>query len=347
MQIADVAFILDDSGSINYNDRDNWQRDALGFVSALIRRFAISQIHVRIGVVKFSNYASLQFRFDRYTNISTLLPAVRAIEYDGGETNIADGLRKARTGLFNITFSPNSQKIAILVTDGRPNVDESNTLVEATNLKNAGVEIFTVGIGSVDEVELKKIASSPDQMHNYLVKYGRARYNYAHLDTILQRLSTVICTFGVSTTVRPSSTTSFANPESSISTPSGSPVTPISTTPGPPTVNVSTPTGSPVTPVSTSPGTPLSSLSSPSGSPVTPISTTPGPPTDTISTLSGSPLTLVSTSPGTPVTSVTIPSGSPLTPSSPTPGTRVSTDSDSTFGGSRTSIPFTIPDPGK
>ena len=42
-QIADIAFILDDSRSINFIGReDAWERDVLGFVSALIRQFAIS-----------------------------------------------------------------------------------------------------------------------------------------------------------------------------------------------------------------------------------------------------------------------------------------------------------------
>lgn len=253
-KIADIGFIVDDSSSITYIDKDAWQRDVLGFITALVRQFTISQAYVRVGVVTFSNDAQLHFTFDRYTNASTLLPAIRGLECPNithTATNIAAGLRKARTDLFNSTFRRNSQKISILVTDGAASREEASTLTEATRLKRDGVEIFTMGVGRADREELKQIASSPDESHNYYVSDTDARYNYARLDTVVDTLARVIYEFAVSTTSRMSSTTPYASVAGMVSTLSGSlgssvsilsesiPASSVSSSPG--SIHVSTP----------------------------------------------------------------------------------------------------------
>jgi len=223
--IADVAFIVDDSTSVEFvGGPDAWERDILGFISALTRPFTVSQAHVRVGVVKFSTTAKLEITFNEYTNISDLLPAIRSTSYEGGGTNIADGLRTAR---LQLQFRPNSPKIAILVTDGRPTLEQENTLIEATNLKNVGVEIFTVGIGNTDEEELQQIASSPDNTHNYAISDLESEYNYARLDTVVHPLGTVLCDLSVNASLGLSSSTQSGNvPGSSVSTTSENPFTP-------------------------------------------------------------------------------------------------------------------------
>ena len=267
-QIADIAFILDDSTSIRFQGGDDaWERDVLGFVSAIIRGFEILQASVRIGVVKFNQRAEVKITFDQYSNISDLLPAIRALEYDGGTTNIADAMRVTRLGL---AFRPDYPKIAILFNDGEPTVEEERTLLEANNLKNTGVEIFTVGVGRVNEEELRQIASSPDASHNYLVRHGVDRaYNYALLDTIVAKLSREICGFGSTTAV---SALSPVSPDTA-TTPFVSPLSPV------------TPSVSPLSPVSPDTAT------TPSVSPLSPVSMTSAKPPDTAGTTSA-PFTL-------------------------------------------------------
>jgi len=166
------------------------------------------------------------------------LPAVRRLVHIGGNTNIADGLLKARTELFNVTSRPNSRRIAILIADGVANRKIANTLPEATNLKRAGVEIFTVGVGGADREQLRQIASSPDETHNfYVIDPEDRKYDYARLDTVVQALSSVICEFAANTSSRIPSTTPSASPDNSVY---GSPSLPTSTSPGTPFRSLST-----------------------------------------------------------------------------------------------------------
>ena len=282
-QVIDIAFILDDSTSIEFvGGPDAWERDVLGWVGAIIRGFEILQLNVRIGVVKYSNTANLEIAFDAYNNISDLLPAIRNISYEGGRTNIADGLRTTR---IDLAFREDMRKVAILFSDGRPTLEQERTLTEAENLKNTGVEIITVGVGVVDEEELKLIASSPDALHNYLVNDSQSQYNYARLDTVVPTLSKVLCELYETTTrsTIPSVTTGI-----STSTPSVSPRSPISAdTASPPSVTplspvspdtASPPSVSPLSPITTSvsPLSPISpdTASPPSVSPASPVSAT-------------------------------------------------------------------------
>jgi len=237
---VDIGFILDNSRSINFYAEDNaWQRHVLGFVTALVRRFGVSETNARFGVVDFSSDAELRISIDQYTDIGALLPAIRALPFVGGRTNIAAGLRTARTDLFNYTSRPDSQKIAILFTDGAATDEVASTLAEAANLKQAGVEIFTVGVGRADQEELAKIASLPGKTHNFYVNETEIRYIYARLDQVVEPLSSAICDLGIDLTTLTTTpvatliTTSPGTPVSSVTTSTGTsrtPASPVSST---------------------------------------------------------------------------------------------------------------------
>jgi len=69
--------------------------------------------------------------------------------YRGGRTNIASGLEMA----YELSFQsqngdrPDVPNFAIVFTDGGANIRETETFVEATRLKNAGVHVTVVAVG--------------------------------------------------------------------------------------------------------------------------------------------------------------------------------------------------------
>ena len=70
---------------------------------------------------------------------------------------MTSALNTARTELTR--DNPATRKVAILITDGRPS-STGGASSAATNLKNAGVELFTIGLGSgVNNNFLKTVAS--------------------------------------------------------------------------------------------------------------------------------------------------------------------------------------------
>ena len=48
-----------------------------------------------------------------------------------------------------------------------------NVITPSNNLKNAGVIVYTVGIGSIDVSELRDISSDPDDEHVFLLNSFR------------------------------------------------------------------------------------------------------------------------------------------------------------------------------
>jgi len=59
----------------------------------------------------------------------------------------------------------------IVVTDGLSNVQPQNTIPQATLAKQAGIEIYSIGIGpDVNPAEIDGMASTPTQGHTVYVK---------------------------------------------------------------------------------------------------------------------------------------------------------------------------------
>ena len=124
---ADIALVVDQSASIaqppgGYN---NWYVSILNFLGNITIGFPVGPQLTQFGLLKFSDVATVQWYLNTYKDNTGLLAAVKSLQIGGGETNLADALRVARTQiLFN---SPGSRvgvkKIIILLTDGAANRD--------------------------------------------------------------------------------------------------------------------------------------------------------------------------------------------------------------------------------
>lgn len=55
-----------------------------------------------------------------------------------------------------------------LCVDGRSN--RGNLATAAPALRNSGVQVYTVGIGNIDQNELRDIASDPDDEHVFILR---------------------------------------------------------------------------------------------------------------------------------------------------------------------------------
>jgi Ca-activated chloride channel family protein len=79
-----------------------------------------------------------------------------------GSTNIADALEKAGEELNSLRSRPDNAPVIVLLTDGRSNAGGDPQAV-AQSLKDQGIEIYTIGLGSdVDATALQNIASTPN-----------------------------------------------------------------------------------------------------------------------------------------------------------------------------------------
>ena len=191
-EVADLVLALDQSSSIveeKAGGMDNWKVRVLDFAKKIAGAFTIGRTETQVGVLKFNQTAEIVFNLNRYTDRDSLLDAIGKIPIYGGDTNIAIALRTARESMFipSSGSRPNVAKVLILLTDGTANVEETNTVPEATQTKDAGIKILTVGVtGEVNEEQLREIAS--DRSYYFYAA------NFDQLNTILHDVVETSCT---------------------------------------------------------------------------------------------------------------------------------------------------------
>ena len=149
----DLAFVLDDSGSVNNEEFD----DVIKFVIYMIDAFpGISARGTRVGVVMFSTNAEISIAFDRYYLREQLIAAVKGLTRKRGKTFINTGLDKA-----NELFTPargsrnDASKVLVLMTDGK---SKGDVAPPAQRLREKDVRVIVVGVDNVDKKQLEQIA---------------------------------------------------------------------------------------------------------------------------------------------------------------------------------------------
>ena len=142
------------------------------------------------GLVQFSNTATVRWGLDRYYDEIQLADAFLGLRNDYGQTNMAAAFRAARENVFGRSGDRNNvQNVAVIITDGRSEPDPSQTIPQANLLKQSGVTIIAVGIGSrVDSSELRAIASNPNDVI--------VAQNFEDLQDQLENLLTKACIIG-------------------------------------------------------------------------------------------------------------------------------------------------------
>ncbi|KAK6188179.1 hypothetical protein SNE40_004415 [Patella caerulea] len=184
---ADVYFILDSSSSI-------WKKDyyekMVKFVHDVSDIFDIGSDKTRVGVVTFSDQNTPVFGLDDFTSREELLAAMSSdvIPYLTGGTNTAAAIKYVtEIGFSPIIARPSVAHVAVIITDGQSK-DAEATLIEAEAAKKSGIYMFAIGVGdSVDEQELKDMASEPSKDYVFSVN------NFGALDTIKNLFAVKTC----------------------------------------------------------------------------------------------------------------------------------------------------------
>ena len=91
---------------------------------------------------------------------------IKSLPYIGRSTSLAGALKEARTKVFKENRSVLTPRIAVLLSDGLGNETPDEIKLEATQLKEAGVELFVVGVGKhVKNETLNALASQPTSLY--------------------------------------------------------------------------------------------------------------------------------------------------------------------------------------
>ena len=158
----DIAFILDLSGSV-----DTIYDLSVSFISEVVNGLPFQMGRVRVALISFSDNAKVEFYLNKYQSKQEVLNAL-SFRAAGGKTNTQQAINKAYNDVFSSGRGDRSgvQNIAIVVTDGKSNVNSVNTRTEADNARKRNVEMYVAAVTTrANKGEVNAIASDPDSTH--------------------------------------------------------------------------------------------------------------------------------------------------------------------------------------
>ena len=176
--MSDVSISIGDDA--NYNIVKD-------FVAAISNFVTIGPNDNLVGKILFARHANISFHVQEHTNAEDLTTAINSIVYseipelDRTGTNIPEALDLLRTagrpgGELRLRNAPDVTRVAVFITDGRPNTnnltgnsraeDAQNTEDAAARLHESGIydQIYAIGIQGKKNInfrELEFIASDP------------------------------------------------------------------------------------------------------------------------------------------------------------------------------------------
>lgn len=167
---------------------DQVQRFARDFAE----RFDVDSGDARIGVLSYGSSPRTQFNLNRYKTRSSIVYGINRIRSTGGTPDTAAALRTARTSMFTAPSGdrPLANNVLLLVTSKRSR-DQQDTQDEARRLRDAGANVYVIGLDLPDTDEIESIASPPGPDNSFNLRspadWNRAPNNL--VDRIVQRKS--------------------------------------------------------------------------------------------------------------------------------------------------------------
>ncbi len=193
---SDVMVLIDVSGSMN-NDQTNPPQPLTAVKDAAARFVSRLGDNDQVSVSTFASDASvlspLSLSGANAVSVINSL-AIKPVE-ETGTTNTAEGISVAANELLSVRHNANARKVLILLTDGlatAPGTNEeaaSSALLNASATKDAGINIYTIGLGEEVNMDfLRNVASVPEQAYQALDK--------TKVDNIYQTITSAICEDG-------------------------------------------------------------------------------------------------------------------------------------------------------
>uniref|UniRef100_A0A8C5F6H0 VWFA domain-containing protein n=1 Tax=Gadus morhua TaxID=8049 RepID=A0A8C5F6H0_GADMO len=182
--LADIVFLLDGSSSISAKSF----KEMLLFLQKFIQNLDVGADKVRVGVAQYSDEPYEEFLLKDHMDEASLLEQVSKIQHRNGGTFTG----KAMTFLQQTFFTPEGgsraaqrvPQIAVVITDG----DSSDDVIEpARQLRQKGVIVFAIDIGSSNSTNMHQIANRPHERFLFSIT------SYQALQQLLDRLLQILC----------------------------------------------------------------------------------------------------------------------------------------------------------
>ena len=165
---ADIMFVMDISHSIDDIHLD----EVFIFMKNFVQNLTIGPLDNRVGAIVFGDHALVMFNMSQNRNKTDLMDAIDKIKIDSEDirsgvtqnTNTFHGLKETISIFQSDARTSNTVfRVAIVLSDGVSD-DPDATIREAAKLRNLSVLVYAIGVGSVNEKEMRAIASD---YHHY------------------------------------------------------------------------------------------------------------------------------------------------------------------------------------
>ncbi|CAH1788564.1 unnamed protein product [Owenia fusiformis] len=183
---ADIAFAVDSSGSLSQKDFET----TLKFVHNVVDELNINNGASRVALMTFASQATVMFDLNDFSRKADVLGAIARVQYTAGATDTASALQLLRLSVFQSQNGDrgSSPNVAIIITDGKSNVNKEDTLPQARTARAAGIHIFAIGVTSgANKPELRGIANDPDSANVFFVD------QFSDLSGLINNIADPIC----------------------------------------------------------------------------------------------------------------------------------------------------------
>ncbi|XP_076605426.1 uncharacterized protein LOC143332062 isoform X6 [Chaetodon auriga] len=167
----DLVFIIDSSRSVRPAEFEK----AKEFLQDMVDSLEIGSDATRVGLVNYASTVQIEFLLKTYFDKSSLKQALARVEPLASGTMTGMAIKTAMEKAFTAeagarASSVNIAKVAIIVTDGRPQDKVEDVSAAA---RASGIEIYAVGVDRADMMSLRLMASHPHDDHVFYVEtYG-------------------------------------------------------------------------------------------------------------------------------------------------------------------------------
>ncbi|XP_049453013.1 matrilin-3-like isoform X3 [Epinephelus fuscoguttatus] len=167
----DLVFIIDSSRSVRPAEFEK----AKEFLQDMVDSLEIGSDATRVGLVNYASTVQIEFLLKTYFAKSALKQALARVEPLASGTMTGMAIKTAMEKAFTAEAgargsSKNIAKVAIIVTDGRPQDKVEDVSATA---RASGIEIYAVGVDRADMMSLRLMASQPHDDHVFYVEtYG-------------------------------------------------------------------------------------------------------------------------------------------------------------------------------
>ncbi|KAL0969383.1 hypothetical protein UPYG_G00226330 [Umbra pygmaea] len=181
----DLVFIIDSSRSVRHAEFEKVKI----FLANMVDTLEVGADATRVAVVNYASTVKIEFLLKTYFDKTALKAALARIESLAAGTMTGLAIKTAMEEVFTEESGArlndnNIAKVAIIVTDGRPQ-DQVEDIAAAAQA--SGIEMYAVGVDRADMKSLRLMASSPLDEHVFYVE------TYGVIEKLTSKFSETLC----------------------------------------------------------------------------------------------------------------------------------------------------------